>query len=565
MKRKVRIVSRPKAQSGLEIKMSTAGMNSNQLSWPAMPGRFSAPDVKVKRVLPPTDKKNATLEAEDGETVLTNLQQDGIPEFYTIGGKRHHSGGTPLNLPPDSFIFSRDNSMKIKDESVQKMFGKTFKKGGYSPAEMSLSYDINKFREILADPNSDDLQRKTAEMMITNYNLKLGALALAQESIKGFPQGIPKVAMPYLEVSGVDPTEFVQTQGKRDDANVADNAKYGGLPKHQTTGQTGYDWGQAEGFNMSGLNTSDPEFGMQYKAKRRSPFGFSLNPEPNPVKDAIISGLDAFSTKRKNKETENWLEEHQGAQNLYTSVAGNKGDYLFDKYAGLDFRPDQTGSYSQQRGNVKLGGLPRHQTKGQVQMPLTEQIAWEKKFQDELLAKQRAHKKEVLDFRPQIEKQNLDNMMELRDLYDKMKAERAKGNLTSSWDWLPWTDDTAEEYAEAFTKTAQRYGYTPATIPALQQQLADEDKPVKDPNANELLRTRVNKKTGEVEQVNATGKVVAKIVKPNTVTAAKSAPVVIPTATAPVEKPKAKTTAPKAEADPYANMTTAELEKLLNE
>ena len=162
MKRKVQILKRPKAQSGLEVKMSTAGMNSNQLSWPAMPGRFSAPDVKVKKVLPPTDRENATLEAEVGETILTNLQADGIPEFFTIGGKRHYAGGTPLNVPADSFIFSRDNSMKIKDESIQKMFGKSFKKSGYSPADLSKTYDINKFREILADPDSDDLQRKTA-------------------------------------------------------------------------------------------------------------------------------------------------------------------------------------------------------------------------------------------------------------------------------------------------------------------------------------------------------------------------------------------------------------------
>jgi hypothetical protein len=53
------------------------------------------------------------------------------------------------------------------------------------------------------------------------------------------------------------------------------------------------------------------------------------------------------------------------------------------------------------------------------------------------------------------------------------------------------------------------------------------------------------------------------VVIPNTTTAAKSAPAT--TAKAPVEKPKAKATAPKAETDPYANMTTAELEKLLNE
>jgi uncharacterized membrane protein len=97
-----------------------------------------------------------------------------------------------------------------------------------------------------------------------------------------------------------------------------------------------------------------------------------------------------------------------------------------------------------------------------------------------------------------------------------------------------------------------------------------------------ILVTRKNKKTGVIEQVDTTGKVVANIVIPNTTTSAKSAPSAAQkrhddaiaayeasksapatntsTATAPVEKPKAKTTAPKAEANPYTNVTTAEID-----
>jgi hypothetical protein len=193
-------------------------------------GNGSIPEVEINRTLKPTDRENATLEAEKGETVITNLAQGGIPEFYTIGGKRHYDGGTPLNLPEDSFIFSRDNKMKIKDPDILAQFGKTLKKKGkkgYTFADLSKPYDINYYRRILADPSSDKFQIDTAEMMIKNYNLKLGGLAMVQESMKGFPNGIPGVAMPYLEDTGMDPSMLFGDEGQQAPQGMP-QAQYGG-------------------------------------------------------------------------------------------------------------------------------------------------------------------------------------------------------------------------------------------------------------------------------------------------------------------------------------------------
>jgi hypothetical protein len=39
--------------------------------------------------------------------------------------------------------------------------------------------------------------------------MKLGKLALAQESLKGFPEGIPQVAIPYLTTHGINPANLV--------------------------------------------------------------------------------------------------------------------------------------------------------------------------------------------------------------------------------------------------------------------------------------------------------------------------------------------------------------------
>lgn len=246
--RKVRI-KMPKAQSGLEVKMRAGlGFNANQLSWPVMAGEFSEPDVKENSTLQPVDRDEANLEAEVGETAVTNLNADGIPEQYRIGGKRHYDGGTPLNLPDNSFIFSRDNSMKINDPDILEQFGITnFPKGGVTPAEIAKKFNLNKYKKVLLDKNSDDLARKTAEMMIANFTLKLGKLALIQESMKSFPGGIPLISTPYLESIGLSPDDIlpskeeveeeVQAQPEEPEADMS-YGKYG-LAKHQTNGNTG--------------------------------------------------------------------------------------------------------------------------------------------------------------------------------------------------------------------------------------------------------------------------------------------------------------------------------------
>lgn len=220
---KVRIKKAPKAQSGLEVKMRAGlGFNANQLSWPVMAGEFSEPDLSERKTLSPIPREFANLEAEVGETAVTNLNADGIPEHYTIGGKRHYAGGTPLNLPDNSYIFSRDNSMKIKDKDILEQFGITSSpKGGVSPAEIAKRYDINKFKKTLLDKNSDAMSRKTAEIMIQNYIVKLGKLALIQESMKGFPEGIPALSMAYLESMGIDPKEILPDEQQTEQLAVA--------------------------------------------------------------------------------------------------------------------------------------------------------------------------------------------------------------------------------------------------------------------------------------------------------------------------------------------------------
>ena len=205
---KVRIKKVPQARTGYQVK----GALVNDV--PAMGGAdynayIGKPDAKTSRTLTAVPREEANLEAEGGETVVGNLDGSMMPSFKTIKGPRHTNGGVPLNLPDDSFIYSDTKDMKISDPHILKMFNKPVKKGGYTPAELSKKFDIQKYREILQNSDSDAIDRKTAELMIKTYTLKLGALALAQESKKGFPQGIPEIAKPYMEANGIAEEDLI--------------------------------------------------------------------------------------------------------------------------------------------------------------------------------------------------------------------------------------------------------------------------------------------------------------------------------------------------------------------
>jgi hypothetical protein len=201
--KRVKITNLPKAYKG-------GSMSSlyKQIAPSYMSDSLSETPIKGKKSLGPVPVEQANLEAEKGETALIP-DVGGLPAHYRINGKRHTDGGTPLNLPENSFIYSDTADMKIKDPVVLKEFGMPEKKGGYTPAQIAERYDINKFREVLADPSSDKLSRETAEKMIASYNMKLAKLALIQESMKGFPDGIPMAAMPYLAMNGIKPADVL--------------------------------------------------------------------------------------------------------------------------------------------------------------------------------------------------------------------------------------------------------------------------------------------------------------------------------------------------------------------
>lgn len=198
--RKVKISSLPNMKKG--------GFPFNQMAPTYIQNNSAEKPISLRSSLSGVPRDEANIEAEGGETVyIPNI--DDLPAHYKISGKRHYEGGVPLSVPPDSFVFSDTASMRIKDADIQKEFDMPIKKKGYTPAEIAKKYDINKYRQILADPNEDKLAKLTAENVIKQFNLKLGKLSLIQESMKGYPGGIPVIATPYLMSVGVRPEDVL--------------------------------------------------------------------------------------------------------------------------------------------------------------------------------------------------------------------------------------------------------------------------------------------------------------------------------------------------------------------
>jgi len=209
MYHKVRITKLPGKARGGKINGNRIVPNQS-LSFGGADMKSGPKDISVANTISAVPRNQANLEAEGGETVYGDINGDGMAEHLVIKGPRHSSGGVPLNLPDDTFIFSDTRSMRLKDPNMLAQFGKSVKKGkSYTPAELAKQYDLSKYRKMLQDPESGDLERKTAEIMIRNYTMKLGALALAQESKKGFPQGIPEVARPYMEANDIKDEDLI--------------------------------------------------------------------------------------------------------------------------------------------------------------------------------------------------------------------------------------------------------------------------------------------------------------------------------------------------------------------
>ena len=166
----------------------------------------STKDTDVRYSLSSVPRDMANIEAEGGETVLTDLNNDGQFGLYDIKGPRHSSGGVPMLLPEQSFIYSDTKDMKMGKEMLSEYGIKSRKK--MTPAKVSKQYNLNKYYGILNDEYADKIQANTADLMLQKNKEGLSKLAFGQEIMKDFEDGVPLAAYPYIKSIGLDPFEF---------------------------------------------------------------------------------------------------------------------------------------------------------------------------------------------------------------------------------------------------------------------------------------------------------------------------------------------------------------------
>ena len=162
----------------------------------------------VRYSLSSVPKDIANIEAEGGETVLTDLNNDGQFGLYNINGPRHGSGGVPMFLPEQSFVYSDTSKMKFGKETLSE-FGISSKKK-MTPAKVSKKFQLNKYFGVMNNEDTDNIGLKSAELMIAKNGGQLSKLSFAQESKKQFSDGVPVTSHPYLISQGIDPIEFTQ-------------------------------------------------------------------------------------------------------------------------------------------------------------------------------------------------------------------------------------------------------------------------------------------------------------------------------------------------------------------
>lgn len=165
-------------------------------------------DNDIRFSLSSVPRDMANIEAEGGETVLTDLNNDGQFGLYNITGPRHSRGGVPMFLPEQSFVYSDTAKMKFGRRELAEFGIESRKK--MTPAKVSKKFQLNEYIGALKDRDADHISLNSAELMIDKNSRSLSKLAFGQEAKKNFAEGVPLAAYPYLVERGIDPIDFKQ-------------------------------------------------------------------------------------------------------------------------------------------------------------------------------------------------------------------------------------------------------------------------------------------------------------------------------------------------------------------
>lgn len=156
------------------------------------------PDNLINTHIKPIEKEDANAEIEKNEIVFN-------PNTFTLHkalGKKHSSGGTPVNLNDGAFIFSDYKKLAFDKGDVEEMEfkegGKFSKKSAYTPSKvLGRQVDIkhhNKMLDVIQKNKGDQILQNSAQLMLAKNLEQVGRVAFKQEEKKQFRQGVPDIS-----------------------------------------------------------------------------------------------------------------------------------------------------------------------------------------------------------------------------------------------------------------------------------------------------------------------------------------------------------------------------------
>lgn len=158
----------------------------NPTSMDMMYKNITSNDINTS--IKPIDEDKANIEAEKDEVLLT-FKPTGLA-LHNIKGKPHSKGGTPLNVPEGSFIFSNDKDMSLSKEEINTFKLGSYQKGGLiknTPAAvLKRAIDLNHNNRMVdtLQNSKNSAEKTTAMKMLEKYQRTIGNIAALQESRK---------------------------------------------------------------------------------------------------------------------------------------------------------------------------------------------------------------------------------------------------------------------------------------------------------------------------------------------------------------------------------------------
>jgi len=271
---------------------------------------------QITTKITPIDRNEANVEIEQGEYVFN-------PDKMTLHkalGKKHEKGGTPVNLPENSFIFSNYKDLAISKPEKQLFelnLGGTHKAKNNTPSKvLEKQIDINhhnKMVNILNANKHDDIAKTSAALMLQKNMDKLGQIAYIQEAKKQFPQGVPAFAQNSAPV--YDPHTDEQI------SQSTQYMKFGGyvLPKFPIGGSYRNNIDQRKSIFYSWLNNSKTLFPLAI----RDFDGYYNNPEK-------LQSLYATNPNYDDAVVD--MMKREGMTNKGRNLYGNQPTYTKDQY-----------------------------------------------------------------------------------------------------------------------------------------------------------------------------------------------------------------------------------------